>query len=89
MTSSERRRIALIAPPFLPVPPPAYAGTERVIAALAIGLHERGHHVTVYASGDSELPCDVVPIVPRALWRAGFRGDAPAYVELAVSQASG
>jgi glycosyltransferase involved in cell wall biosynthesis len=80
-------QIALIAPPFLPVPPPAYAGTERVIAALAAGLHLRGHHVTVYASGDSDLPCEVVPVVPRALWRAGYRGEAPAYVEMAVAQA--
>ena len=80
-------QIALIAPPFLPVPPPAYAGTERIIAALAAGLHARGHRVTVYASGDSDLPCEVVPVVPRALWRAGYRGEAPAYVEMAVAQA--
>jgi len=80
-------RIALVAPPFLPVPPPAYAGTERVIAALAIGLHERGHRVTVYASGDSVLPCDVEPVVPEALWRVGFRGDSSAYVDMAIARA--
>ena len=31
-------RIGLIAPPLLPLPPIGYAGTERVVAALAIGL---------------------------------------------------
>ena len=35
MASSDRLRIALVAPPMLPVPPPSYAGTERVVAALA------------------------------------------------------
>jgi glycosyltransferase involved in cell wall biosynthesis len=80
-------RVALLAPPFLPVPPPGYAGTERVIAALATALHERGHHVTVYASGDSQLPCELVPIVPDALWRVGYRGDPSAYIEMAVARA--
>ena len=38
-----RLRIALVAPPWLPVPPVGYGGTERVIALLADGLVERGH----------------------------------------------
>ena len=31
-------RIVLIAPPWLPVPPTAYGGTELVVDALARGL---------------------------------------------------
>jgi glycosyltransferase involved in cell wall biosynthesis len=85
--TTQSLRIALIAPPFIPVPPPTYAGTERVVAALATGLHGRGHRVTVYASGDSALPCEVVPVVPEALWRTGHRGDASAYLEMTVAQA--
>jgi glycosyltransferase involved in cell wall biosynthesis len=85
--TTQSRRIALIAPPFIPVPPPTYAGTERVVAALATGLHDRGHRVTVYASGDSQLPCEVVPVVPEALWRTGHRGDASAYLEMTVARA--
>src|SRR2546428_5850997 len=50
-------RIALIAPPFIAVPPAAYGGTELFIAHLANGLHARGHDVTVYANGDSQLHC--------------------------------
>jgi glycosyltransferase involved in cell wall biosynthesis len=42
-------RIGLIASPHLPVPPPGYGGTERVIDNLAVGLAERGHAVTVFA----------------------------------------
>ena len=34
-------RIALIAPPFIPVPPPAYGGTELYIAHLAEALVAR------------------------------------------------
>ena len=37
-----RLRIALVAPPWLPVPPPAYGGTEAVIDTLARGLQAQG-----------------------------------------------
>jgi glycosyltransferase involved in cell wall biosynthesis len=43
----------MIAPPWFPVPPPAYGGTERVCALVAEALVDRGHDVTVFASGDS------------------------------------
>jgi len=68
-------RIGLIAPPVVSLPPPTYAGTERIVTSLALGLHARGHEVTVFTTGDSELPCEVVPVVPRALWREGKTGD--------------
>ena len=80
-------RIGLIAPPVLPLPPTGYAGTERIIAALAIGLHDRGHQVTVFCAGDSDLPCEIVPVVPRALWPAGRRGDLTNYLDLSVAHA--
>ena len=37
--------IGLIAPPWLPVPPPAYGGTEAVLDRLARGLVRAGHEV--------------------------------------------
>jgi hypothetical protein len=40
-------RIAVVAPPMLPIPPAKYAGTERIVAALVDGLHRRGHRVTL------------------------------------------
>ena len=41
-------RIGLIAPPWLPVPPPRYGGTEAVIDNLARGLRDLGHDVVLF-----------------------------------------
>jgi glycosyltransferase involved in cell wall biosynthesis len=46
-------RIAEIAPPWLSVPPKGYGGTEWVVANLTDGLVDRGHDVTLFATGDS------------------------------------
>src|SRR4051794_19833231 len=87
MTADRPLRIGLVAPPFLPVPPSGYAGTERIVAMLAQTLHRRGHQVTVFCSGDSELACEIVPVVPRAIWRTGERGWGSAWAEMAVARA--
>jgi glycosyltransferase involved in cell wall biosynthesis len=50
-------RIGLIAPPWLPVPPPLYGGTEAVVDRLARGLVRAGHDVLLFTTGDST--CDV------------------------------
>lgn len=49
-------RIGLIAPPWIPVPPPAYGGTEAVIDNLARGLAALGHDVRLFTVGDSTCP---------------------------------
>lgn len=68
-------RIALVAPPFLPVPPPRYGGTERIVSVLADGFHRRGHDVTVFAAGDSSVAGRLVPIVSQSVWNSGKRPD--------------
>lgn len=60
-------RIGLIAPPWVPVPPPSYGGTELVIDLLARGLQERGHDVTLFATGDSTCPVPRLWEYPEAL----------------------
>jgi glycosyltransferase involved in cell wall biosynthesis len=50
-------RIAIVAPPFISVPPIRYGGTELFIAHVAAGLHARGHDVVVYANGASRVSC--------------------------------
>jgi glycosyltransferase involved in cell wall biosynthesis len=79
-------RVALLAAPMEAVPPVAYGGTERVVAALADELTRSGHEVTVFASGDSEVAAELVPITPVALWRMGYRGDVAAYQIAAVAR---
>jgi glycosyltransferase involved in cell wall biosynthesis len=61
-------RIGLIAPPFIEVPPRRYGGTELFIANLARELYGRGHDVTIYANGESEMPCHVKWRYERAEW---------------------
>ena len=59
-------RIAQIAPLQVAVPPRGYGGTERVIAALTDALVQRGHDVTLFASGDSRTLAHLEPVVPAA-----------------------
>jgi glycosyltransferase involved in cell wall biosynthesis len=59
-------RIALIAPPWVPVPPPAYGGTEAVLDTLARGLRHAGHDVVLAASGDSTCPVQRTWLYERA-----------------------
>ena len=49
-------RIGLIAPPWIPVPPPAYGGTEEVIDNLARGLTALGHDVRLFTVSESTCP---------------------------------
>lgn len=49
-------RIGLVAPPWVPVPPTAYGGTETVVDNLARELTARGHDVLLFATGDSTCP---------------------------------
>lgn len=57
-------RIGLIAPPWLPVPPRAYGGTESVIDTLARALQAAGHDVLLAAAGDSTCPVTLLPGFP-------------------------
>jgi glycosyltransferase involved in cell wall biosynthesis len=60
--------IALVAPPFIPVPPITYGGTELFIALLAAGLVARGHDVIVYANGASKVSGELRWCYPEADW---------------------
>jgi glycosyltransferase involved in cell wall biosynthesis len=59
-SDSERLRIAVLAPPWFPVPPQRYGGTEAVVKLLVEGLVAEGHDVTLFASGDSETGANLV-----------------------------
>jgi glycosyltransferase involved in cell wall biosynthesis len=59
-------RIAEVAPPWLAVPPKGYGGIEWVVALLANGLTERGHEVTLFATGDSKTKARLDYVFPQA-----------------------
>ena len=61
-------RIALVAPPFISVPPPAYGGTELFIAHLADELIERGHDVILYANGESRTDAELRYVYAGSRW---------------------
>jgi glycosyltransferase involved in cell wall biosynthesis len=71
-----RLRIAQVAPPYERVPPPAYGGTERIVDELMRELARRGHELTLFASGDSQAPGDLVPTVARPVRNNGIEADA-------------
>lgn len=60
-------RIAQVAPLFESVPPKLYGGTERVVAFLTEELVRQGHHVTLFASGDSATSATLVAPCREAL----------------------
>jgi glycosyltransferase involved in cell wall biosynthesis len=59
-------RIAMLAPPWIPVPAPGYGGIEEVVRLLSAGLAERGHDVTLFAAPGSESPANVVTVLERS-----------------------
>lgn len=48
--------VGIIAPPWLPIPPPAYGGTEAFLDTLARGLTSAGHEVLLFTTGDATSP---------------------------------
>jgi len=60
-------KIAQVAPLYEPVPPLLYGGTERVVSHLVEELTQRGHAVTLFASGVSETAARLISPVERAL----------------------
>jgi len=85
MTAAPRRlRIAQVAPPIERVPPIGYGGTERIVHELTGELVRRGHEVTTFASGDSEVPGRLVPTIERAMRPAGDGGDASGWFMVTI-----
>jgi glycosyltransferase involved in cell wall biosynthesis len=72
-------RIAIVASPAIPVPPPRYGGTELVIHYLIRGLMAAGHEPILLASGDSKVDCELIPIVREALYFPRYKKDIPAH----------
>lgn len=83
---NDRLNIAIVSPPVLPVPPPTYAGTERVVAALVGELVDRGHQVTLFAPGDSKTGAELVASPQQSLWSTGHRGDGRSFTDITLAR---
>jgi glycosyltransferase involved in cell wall biosynthesis len=83
--SSEREpvedplRIAMLAPPWIPVPPPGYGGIEFMVALLCDALVDRGHDVELYCAPGSSSRANVHPLLesahPEGIERSLFEAD--------------
>ena len=73
-------KIALVAPPFIPVPPQQYGGTELFIAQLAEELKRRGFDVVVYTNGESTVNVEKRWLFKDAHWPLK-KGAEPALLE--------
>jgi glycosyltransferase involved in cell wall biosynthesis len=59
-------RIAILSPPWFPVPPTGYGGIEWIVWLLAEGLTAQGHEVTLFASGDSRTKATLSAVYATA-----------------------
>jgi glycosyltransferase involved in cell wall biosynthesis len=56
-------RVAMLAPPWIPIPPPGYGGVEAVVGALTEALVARGHEVTLFCAPGSRSSARVVTLL--------------------------
>ena len=68
----------MLAPPWIPVPPPGYGGIEQVIALLASELTERGNDVTLFAAPGTRSTARVL---------SPLEGPHPDEIQLSVYEA--
>jgi glycosyltransferase involved in cell wall biosynthesis len=71
-------KIAMLAPPWIEIPPPRYGGIEQVVALLAAELIERGNEVTLFAAPGTHSRAEVLSPLESA---------HPDEIEMAVYEA--
>jgi glycosyltransferase involved in cell wall biosynthesis len=78
-TDERRLRIAMLAPPWIPIPPPGYGGIEFVLALLCDALVDQGHDVELLCAPGSRSKARVRPLLeaahPESIERAVFEAD--------------
>ncbi|MFC2091523.1 glycosyltransferase family 4 protein [Elusimicrobiota bacterium] len=68
-------KIALISPPYIPVPPPMYGGIELVIYDIIEGLSKQGIDVILFGPKSSSVPCRLIPYLDSTDYYFGI--DSP------------
>ena len=88
-------RIAMLAPPWIEVPPAGYGGIEQVVDLLCRELMHRGHAVTLFAAPGSSSSATVRPMLdrpqPDAIGEALYEADhvALAFTEVDLAAVAG
>jgi glycosyltransferase involved in cell wall biosynthesis len=91
----DRLHIAVLAPPWIAVPPPGYGGIEAVVDLLCEGLVGRGHDVRLFAAPGSRSPARVHPLLdaphPDAIGASQYESDhvAGAWEEIESAASEG
>jgi glycosyltransferase involved in cell wall biosynthesis len=55
----------MLAPPWIPIPPPGYGGIEYVVALLCDALVDRGHDIELFCAPGSSSKAKVRPLLDR------------------------
>jgi glycosyltransferase involved in cell wall biosynthesis len=78
-TPERQVRIAMLAPPWIPIPPPGYGGIEFVLTLLCDALVDRGHDVELFCAPGSTSKATVHPLLerphPESIERSLFEAD--------------
>jgi glycosyltransferase involved in cell wall biosynthesis len=88
-------RIAMLAPPWISVPPPGYGGVESVVSALTEALVRRGHAVTLFCAPGSVSSAKVMTLLdeshPDEIERSLYEVDhvARAFAEIDLADGHG
>ena len=70
--TKRKLKIAQIAPLWFSIPPKKYGGIERIASFLTEGLVEKGHDVTLFASGDSKTKAKLISVTEKGLISQGI-----------------
>lgn len=65
--NKNKLRIAQLVLPWISIPPPGYAGTERIVYHLTEGLVKKGHDVTLFSVGESKTSAKLEFIFKKAM----------------------
>lgn len=88
-------RIAMLAPPWIKIPPAGYGGIEQVVDLLCRELVQRGHAVTLFAAPGTSSSATVRPMLdhpqPDAIGEALYEADhvALAFKEIDLAGVAG
>src|SRR3984957_9942134 len=86
-------RVAMLAPPWISVPPPGYGGVEAVVSVLSEALVRRGNDVTLFCAPGSISTARVVTLLeephPDEIERSLFEVDHVARAFAEIDRARG